>query len=77
MDKIIKQFDCMNEEHVMWLKSINDAAHKLSDGKSLWVAINNNPFGYKIENTMDIPGLHMTLATKYTGAVLQKQAWVP
>jgi len=77
MDKIIKNFDCENKEHVLWLKSIHDAANKLSDGKSLWNAIETNPFGFKLENTMDIPAIHMTLATKYTGAVLSKKAWVP
>lgn len=77
MDKIIKNFDCENKEHVMWLKSLHEGATNMSDGKSLWKAIETNPFGYKLDSNMDIPEIHMTLATKYTGAVLTKKAWVP
>lgn len=77
MEKIIREFDCNKKEHVMWLKSLHEAATNMSDGKSLWKTLNMNPFGIKIENTLDIPGIHMTLATKYTGAVLSKKAWLP
>ena len=77
MDKIIKNFDCKNKEHVLWLKTLHEGAMNMSDGKSLWKAIEKNPFGYKMDNNMEIPEIHMTLATLYTGAVLTKQAWVP
>lgn len=71
----MKNFNSENEKHVMWLKKLHDSAKNISEGK-LADVLKQNPFDAKI-NPTDIPELHFTLSTKYTGAVFAKKAWIP
>ena len=77
----MKNFDCKNEAHVMWLKDIGKAMAKVSTGEKLDIAkiANNNPLPGtpKMKNPMDMAEIHFMLSMKYATAVLNHDAFVP
>jgi len=81
MTEFVKAFDCNNEAHVMWLKSVGQAMAKSMDGVRVDVAgiVNDNPLTGKpkMKNVADWAYIHFQLAMKYTNAVLSCDAFVP
>lgn len=81
MAEFLKNFDCKNEAHVMWLKDIGQAMKKAASGDSVNIheIVNNNPLdgSPKMENVIDWPYTHFQLCYKYTNAVLNLEAFVP
>jgi hypothetical protein len=81
MAEFVKNFDCKNEAHVMWLKDIGKAMAKVSTGDRVDIAniANSNPLPGtpKMKNPMDMAEIHFMLSMKYTTAVLDGEAFVP
>jgi hypothetical protein len=81
MANFVKEFDCNNETHVMWLKKIGEAMAKSTNGERVDVIsiVNNNPLPGKptMSNPIDWAYIHFQLAMKYTNAVLNCDAFVP
>jgi len=81
MANFVKNFDCKNEEHVMWLKEIGKGMTKISTGEKFDIAgiANNNPLPGKpkMKNPMDMAEVHFMLSMKYATAVLDGQAFIP
>ena len=81
MAEFVKNFDCKNEAHVMWLKDIGKAMAKVSTGEKLDIAkiANNNPLPGtpKMKNPMDMAEIHFMLSMKYATAILNCDAFVP
>lgn len=81
MAEFVKNFDCKNEEHVMWLKLVGETMTKATMGErvDLIATVNNNPL--ERSPTMTSPAdwayIHFQLAMKYANAVLQGDAFVP
>jgi replication-associated recombination protein RarA len=77
----VKNFDCKNEKHVMWLKDVGAGMAKISAGEKYDIAkhVNNNPIkgNPKMGNPMDWAYIHFQLAMKYTNAVLNGDAFIP
>jgi len=81
MAEFVKNFDCKNEAHVMWLKDIGKAMAKVSTGDRVDIAniANSNPLPGtpKMKNPMDMAEIHFMLCMKYATAVLDGQAFIP
>ena len=81
MAEFVKNFDCKNEEHVMWLKEVGQSMVKVSNGEKFDVVklANKNPLpgNLKLKNPMDMAEIHFMLAMKYANAVLSGDAFVP
>ena len=81
MAEFVKNFDCKNEEHVMWLKEVGEVMVKSMSGKrvDLIGVVNNNPLpdNPKMNNPADWAYIHFQLAMKYSNAVLNCDAFVP
>jgi len=81
MSNFVKNFDCKNEEHVMWLKEVGQAMSKSVGGDRVDLAsiVNANPLNDspKMTNPADWAYIHFQLAMKYTNAVLSCDAFVP
>lgn len=81
MAEFVKNFDCKNEEHVMWLKKVGEVMVKSISGEriDLIATVNNNPLPDKpkMNNPTDWAYIHFQLAMKYTSAVLNCDAFVP
>ena len=81
MAEFVKNFDCKNEEHVMWLKEVGQGMAKVSTGERYDIAkvVNDNPLAGKpkMKNVADWAYIHFQLAMKYTNAVLNGSAFVP
>ena len=81
MAEFVKNFDCKNEEHVMWLKEIGKGMAKVSTGEKFDIAkvANNNPLPGKpkMKNPMDWAQSHLQLCMKYSQAVLRGVAHIP
>jgi len=81
MAEFVKAFDCNNEEHVMWLKSVGQVMVRSMDGVRVDVAgvVNDNPLPNKprMKNVADWAYIHFQLAMKYANAVLSYDAFVP
>jgi hypothetical protein len=81
MAHFVRNFDCKNEEHVIWLKNLGEEMAKSIGGDrvNLSDTINNNPLPGKpsIDNVMDFAYVHFQLCMKYTTAVLNGQAFIP
>ena len=77
----VKNFDCKNEKHVMWLKEVGAGMAKVSTGERYDISkiVNNNPLtgNPKMSNPMDWAYIHFQLAMKYTNAVLNCDAFIP
>jgi hypothetical protein len=81
MAEFVKNFDCKNEKHVMWLKEIGKGMAKISTGEKFDIAnvANNNPLPGKpkMKNPVDIAEIHFMLSMKYSTSVLDCEAFVP
>lgn len=81
MAQFVKNFDCKNENHAMWLKIIGGAMAKSVNGDpvDMMSAVNSNPLpgNPKIDNPMDFAYVHFQLCMKYANAVLNGEAFVP
>jgi len=81
MADFVKNFDCKNEAHVMWLKDVGQAMVKTMSGDRVDIAstVNNNPLTNKpkMSNPADWAYIHFQLAMKYATAVLSCDAFVP
>jgi len=77
----VRNFDCKNEKHVMWLKEVGAGMAKVSTGEKYDISrtVNNNPLpgNPKMSNPMDWAYIHFQLAMKYTNAVLNCDAFIP
>jgi hypothetical protein len=77
----VKNFDCKNEKHVMWLKEVGAGMAKVSTGEKYDISrtVNNNPLtgNPKMSNPMDWAYIHFQLAMKYANAVLNSDAFIP
>ena len=77
----VKNFDCKNEKHVMWLKEVGAGMVKAISGEKYDISkiVNNNPLygNPKMSNPVDWAYIHFQLAMKYTNAVLNGDAFVP
>ena len=80
-EAFVKNFDCRNEGHVMWLKEVGQGMAKISTGKRFDIAnlVNNNPLpgNPNMKNVADWAYIHFQLAMKYANAVLNCEAFVP
>jgi hypothetical protein len=81
MAQFVKNFDCKNEEHAMWLKEIGNVMAKSMTGKKVDIihTVNANPLPGKpsVSNPMDWAYIHFQLCMKYANAVLNGEAFVP
>ena len=81
MAEFVQNFDCNNEEHVLWLKEVGQCMAKVSSGEQFDVVklANKNPLPGKLtlKNPMDMAEIHFMLAMKYANAVLSGDAFVP
>jgi hypothetical protein len=81
MADFVKQFDCKNVKHVIWLKELGSSmARSIGGGKSdISKMIKENPLPGKpsMDNVMDFAYVHFQLCMKYTNAVLNGEAYVP
>ena len=79
--EFVKPFDCKNEAHVMWFKSLGETMVKSLNGDkkiNMAAAIDENPLPGKprVQNVMDFPYVHFQLAMKYSTAVLNGDAFI-
>lgn len=74
----LKEFDCKNKHHVMWLKKFTDCIQKmdLSNSRTMGILLSNNPFGVEMKPEAFID-IHAGLSIKYAGNVLDGSAWIP
>lgn len=83
MDSVnfVKNFDCNNERHVLWLKDVGDAMTKTTMGEKIDLikVVNENPIdgNPQMSNPMDWAYIHFQLAMKYSTAVLNCDAYLP
>lgn len=81
MTDFVKNFDCKNEAHVMWLKDVGQAMAKATSGERVNIEqiVNKNPLDKspQMTNMMDWAYVHFQLAMKYANAVLNLEAFVP
>jgi hypothetical protein len=81
MTDFVRNFDCKNEKHVMWLKEVGAGMAKVTGGERYDISrtVNNNPLkgSPKMDNPMDWAYIHFQLAMKYTNAVLNGDAFIP
>ena len=81
MADFVKQFDCKNIKHVIWLKELGSSmARSIGGGKSdISKMIKEHPLPGKpsMDNVMDFAYVHFQLCMKYTNAVLNGEAYVP
>jgi len=83
MDSVtfVKNFDCNNESHVLWLKDVGDAMTKTTMGEKVDLVkiVNENPIDGtpQMSNPMDWAYIHFQLAMKYSAAVLNNKAYLP
>lgn len=81
MTEFVKNFDCKNEDHVMWLKNVGEVMTKVTMGEKvdLVSAVNMNPLtgAPKMSNPADWAYIHFQLAMKYSTAVLSGNAFIP
>ena len=83
MDSVnfVKNFDCNNESHVLWLKDVGEAMTKTTMGEKVDIvkAVNQNPIKGtpQLPHPMDWAYIHFQLAMKYSTAVLNGDAYLP
>lgn len=72
-------FDPTDENHVLWLREVDDAMHQTTNGKKIDIrkVINTNPMKTKETNMLDWAYTHFQLCMKYSQAVLRGNAYVP
>jgi hypothetical protein len=81
MTTFVKNFDCKNETHIMWLKKIGGAMAKSINGDKIDIidVVNDNPLPGKpkVDQPMEWAYIHFQLCMKYTNAVLSGEAFIP
>jgi hypothetical protein len=81
MTNFVANFDCKNEDHVMWLKKVGNVTAKSMNGDKVDLigTVHDNPLpgNPSIENPMDWAYVHFQLCMKYANAVLNSDAFVP
>jgi len=90
--QIVKAFNPMDQQHVMWLKSLCQIQKTLEQNQSspqeqekAWLALkplellNKNPMKVKVTSSQlnDLPMIHFGVAMRYAEAVLDGKAWTP
>lgn len=81
MAHFIRSFDCKNEKHVMWLKTVGNKTGQSMNGEKIDImaVVNGNPLPGK--PSVDVPTdwayLHFQLCMKYANAVLNEDAFIP
>jgi hypothetical protein len=86
MDKTpgLKEFDCKNKHHVLWLQKIGGCVENLqldggagaAAGLRLSNLLKNNPMGLTMPLEAFI-NIHAGMSIKYSGNVLNGSAWIP
>lgn len=81
MTDFVKNFDCKNKEHVLWLRDVGQAMAKATSGERVDIEkiVNDNPMdgNTTMKNMMDWAYIHFQLAMKYSNAVLSCDAYLP
>ncbi len=81
MAEFVKNFDCKNEAHVMWLKEVGELMTKATTGEMIDIAkiANENPLpgNPQMKNPVAMAEIHFMLSMKYATAVLNHDAFVP
>jgi len=74
----LKEFDCNNKHHVLWLQKFTDCIQKmdLTNSRKMGVLLSNNPMGVTMRPEAFID-IHAGLSIKYAGNVLNGTAWIP
>lgn len=78
----LKEFDCKNKHHVLWLqkftKNLNDLSGDdgVAAGRRIGTILSNNPCGVTMPPAAFID-IHAGISIKYATAVLEKNAWLP
>lgn len=75
-----KAFNPTNQEHVMWLKKVQEAVANLDTTKcQLPAVIDQNPMKVKFQasDLINWVHVHFTLTYKYSKSVLEGEAWIP
>ena len=80
--KFVKDFDCQNKTHVMWLSRMIDLAESMNDPKAhitLVDEINMNPMKIELtkKDALDWPHIHFCMCAVYAKAVLRGLAFIP
>ena len=78
--KFSKSFNPADQEHVMWLKKVQEAVANMDTTKcQLPVVINQNPMKVKFQasDMLNWVHVHFALSFKFTKSVLDGEAWVP
>ena len=72
-------FDPTDEAHVLWLREVDDAMSRTTNGKRVDMknVINNNPMKLTEHNMLDWAYTNFQLCMKYTQGVLRGKAFVP
>jgi len=78
----VKKFDPKNEEHVLWLKKVDESMSRASNqekygSEDFMKVVNENPFGIKMTNPMQWAESHFQLCMKYSQAVFRGVAYIP
>ena len=81
MSGFVKNFDCNDEKHVMWLKGVGQAMAKVTNNERVDIIsiVNLNPIKGKptMNNVADWAYIHFQLTMKYANAVLNCDAFIP
>lgn len=81
MTSFVAAFDCNNEAHVLWLKTIGVVMSKAVTGEKVDIVktIETNPLENvpKMTNPADFAYIHFQLSMKYANAVLHNDAFIP
>jgi hypothetical protein len=81
MSEFVKNFDCKNEKHVMWLKEVGEVMAKVTMGGKADIIglVNSNPLDGTptMTSPADWAYIHFQLAMKYCNSVLSGDAFVP
>ena len=79
MTTLIKNFDPVNKEHVLWLQKIDAAMVALTNNerKDLDKIVNSNPITETKIEMLDWAYVHFQLALKYSQGVLRGNAFIP
>ena len=78
----VKKFEPKNEEHVLWLKKVDESMSRASNqekygSEDFMKVVNGNPFGIKMTNPMQWAESHFQLCMKYSQAVFRGVAYIP
>lgn len=81
MAHFIRSFDCKDEKHVLWLKTVGNKTGQSMNGENIDIiaVVNDNPLPGKpsVDLPTDWAYLHFQLCMKYANAVLNNDAFIP